>query len=461
MLLLRLPLSAVAAATICLTLGAAPERREIAGGSVEPTAPRARVTPEDNRNRADASSAAVRGRTAEGAAATAKEITPDRPQAAITTPLSWSVIAELPLAPGQTGSPGLSGVFAGALDNGHAIVAGGTFYPDKDPLEGGRKEWSDAIFVLEQKPGPIGDQPVYEWIGVESKLPRALANGVSVSLDDGVLCCGGADAQACYADVFLLEWNAAERKVEKVDFPPLPKPIAFAGGARSGGWIFVAGGTTSPAGRSGADFFGLDLSKRGNPGAFQWQSLPVLPRTALFPVCAGQSDGTTDCFFMFGGREFSPGKSEHAFSDGQKFIPTTATWMPAGPIQIAAGGAPISITGGAAVALEENRILVLGGDDAEIARLLDANARHNGSAEQIEAYRKFNQALLAAHPGYRREVLLFDARRNEWKQAGVFPQGTPAVTPAFLWDGAVVLAGGESRPGQRSAKVWLGRFESP
>jgi N-acetylneuraminic acid mutarotase len=375
--------------------------------------------------------------------------------------VSWTVIAELPRVPGQARSAGLSGIFAGALDDSHALVAGGSFYPDKGPLEGGQKAWTDAIMVLEQKPGPVGDQPVYQWVSVGTKLPRPLANGVSIALDDGVLCCGGADAQACYADVFLLQWNGGEKKIERVDFPPLPKPIAFAGGAKGGDWIFIAGGTTTPAGRSGADFFGLDLSQRGNPAAFQWQTLPVLPRTALFPVCSAQNDGTTDCFFLFGGRGFSSEMLERPLADGQKFIPDSQTWVPTGPVRTSAEGTPIALTGGAAVALEQNRILVLGGDDAEIARLLDANARHNGPPEQAEAYRKFNQALLAAHPGYRREMLLFDARRNEWKAAGVFPQGTPAVTPAFLWDGAVVLAGGESSPGQRSAKVWLGRFESP
>ncbi len=58
-------------------------------------------------------------------------------------------------------------------------------------------------------------------------------------------------------------------------------------------------------------------------------------------------------------------------------------------------------------------------------------------------------------------MLLYDAKAGSWKSAGFFPTGTPAATPAFFWDGAVVLAGGEASPGKRSAKVWLGRFEAP
>ncbi|MGI8604793.1 MAG: hypothetical protein ACR2OZ_17625 [Verrucomicrobiales bacterium] len=390
----------------------------------------------------------------------------DPPAAAVSDPgvalnlISWNKIAELPPVSGQTKSHGLSGVFAGVLDNSHALVAGGTFYPEKGPLDGGRKAWTDSIFVLEQKPGAQGGEPAYEWLAVEARLPRPLANGISVSLDDGVLCCGGADPDACHAEVFKLQWNAVEKKVDRVDFPPLPKPIAFAGGARCGSWVYIAGGTTSPSGRSGADFFGLDLSQRGNPAAFQWQPMPVLPRTALFPVCAGQSDGSGECFFIFGGRDLTPGKTENSFTDGLKFVPRTGAWMAAGRIQLFPNRPPLPVAGGTAVALEDYRVLILGGDDGEIARLLDLNARHTGTAEETEAFKKFNQAILAAHPGYRREMLLFNARTAEWRSAGAFPQGTPAVTPAFLWDGAVVLAGGETRPGERSPQVWLGKFEA-
>jgi N-acetylneuraminic acid mutarotase len=186
-----------------------------------------------------------------------------------------------------------------------------------------------------------------------------------------------------------------------------------------------------------------------------------LPRSALFPVCAAQHDGTEDCFFIFGGRDLSPGKLEAPFFDGHKFIPSKGTWAPAGRVQIGTDGEPQSVAGGTALAIEDHRILVLGGDDGEIARLLDLNARRTGTTEEAEAYKKFNQALMAAHPGYRRQMLLFDARGSQWRAAGFFPQGTPAVTPAFLWDGAIVLAGGESRPGQRSPHVWLGKFEVP
>lgn len=369
--------------------------------------------------------------------------------------VSWRKVAELPPPPEQTRFEGLSGSFAGALDQNRILVAGGSHFPEKGPLEGGTRAFTDAVFVLERRPGPAGGEPVYEWLPVTLRLPRALANGASVTLEDGVLCCGGADATACHADVFLLRWNGGE--LEKVDFPPLPKPIAFAGAARAGDWICVAGGTTSPGGRSGADFFGLDLSQPAE--SRQWQTLPAMPRTALFPVCAGQNDGDSDCFFLFGGRELTSAHDETPFRAALKFDFADQKWSPVGPIQLPGNDRPVSVMGGAAVPLDNQRVLILGGDDGEIARLLDANARRTGPAEEVEAYRKFNQALLAAHPGYRRDMLVFHAGTGEWTHAGHFPEGTPAITPAFLWDGAVALAGGEVSPGRRSRAVWLGILE--
>ncbi len=378
------------------------------------------------------------------------------PTSSFTSLIAWKPIADLPIAPGQT-QPGLSGVFAGPLDTNRALVAGGTFYGEKGPLEGGVKQFTDSLFVLEQKPAAATEPPHYAWTPVTAKLPRPLAHGVSVPIEDGVLCIGGTDGQHCFPECFLLSWDAEAREVTRIVWPELPKPLAFAGGARAGSWIVVAGGSQRPGEPGGAEVYGLDLSQRNNPTTFQWQTFPAMSRPVLFPVCAGHHDGRNEVFYVLSGRDLNTPDAA-PFADGIKFNLVTRSWSPCGEIKPAGAESAVAVLGGAAVALEPNRLLVLGGDDGEIARLLEANAGHTGSEEERAAYAKFNTALLAAHPGYRREALLYDARDATWQSAGRFPTGTPAVTPAFLWDGAVVLAGGESSPGQRSAKVWLGEF---
>ncbi len=373
--------------------------------------------------------------------------------------ISWSAIGELPPAPGQEKQPGLSGLFAGPVKGG-ILLAGGTFYAKEGPLEGGQKTYSDTIYVLSEKTTPASDTPEYTWTTAAEKLPHGLSLGVSIPLDDGVLCVGGTDGQRCYADVFLLSWDAKEKKVATTPFPPLPKPLAFHGGARAGQWIFVAGGSDNPGASPGSsEFFGLDLSHRGDPAAFKWEPLPAWTGSGrILPVCAGQNDGQTDCFYLISGRNSFPGQPTTLLTDVQKYSPATKAWTPIGDVTLP-GGTPACVMAGTAVALEMNRILVLGGDNGEVMRLLEANARHTASADETETFKRFNQLLLDHHPGYRRDMLLLDTRTNKWSRAGSFPGSTPAVTPAVLWDNAIILPCGETSPGKRSNRIWLGKFE--
>ena len=100
----------------------------------------------------------------------------------------WERLAPLP------DQHGVAGPFAGA-SHGALIVAGGANFPDKKPWDGGRKVWSDAVYVL--------DKPNGRW-AVAGTLPRPLGYGVSVTHNNGVVCVGGSDADRHYADVFRL-----------------------------------------------------------------------------------------------------------------------------------------------------------------------------------------------------------------------------------------------------------------
>jgi N-acetylneuraminic acid mutarotase len=374
--------------------------------------------------------------------------------------VSWRVVAELPAVAGQT-KPGVAGVFAGALDTAHAVVAGGTFYEGNGPLEGGERTYSDRVLVLAQTPATAGAAPSYTWSTPDVSLPRPLAYGASVTLDEGVLMIGGSDGTVCVPDVRLVTWDAQAQRLVVADFPPLPKPLAYLGAGRVGTWVIVAGGTTTPDGRSGADVFGLDLSQRGEGGdVFVWQTLPALPVAVHFPIVVGEQGDDGRHLHVFGGRDLRPGQGDRVLAEGWRFDPAARSWTSSGAIAPGAETAPVSIMGGTAVALEEQRLLVLGGDDGQLARLMEENARRAGPIEERESYARLNAAILAAHPGHRRAQLLYDARVGQWREAGHFPEATPAVTPAFLWDGAIVLIGGEPAPGRRSARVWLGSLDA-
>jgi len=99
--------------------------------------------------------------------------------------------------------------------------------------------------------------------------------------------------------------------------------------------------------------------------------------------------------------------------------------------------------------------LELEAHDLAIADLRAAGAERPDVARAIEARLAAKRALYAAHPGFAREVLAFDGRRNVWRVAGTMPAGlTPPVTTLAVRHGAAwLIPSGEVKPGIRTADV--------
>ena len=242
----------------------------------------------------------------------------------------WEEVAVLPPAKGENIQSGVAGAFAG-VHGGVMLIAGGANFPQGLPWEGGPKVWWDTVFVLERKSGDQG--VVYDWAEEQGKLPAASAYGVSIGLEDGVLCIGGCDAKACSSEVFVLKWNAVKRSVDVSPFPPLPKPLAFMAGARVGDWILVAGGQESmEEGLPTKNFFALNLKKRNQGGdEFQWVELPGWDGPErILPVAAAHGD----LLYLFSGRKPTPDKPTTILTDAHGFDIATKSWSRLGDVQI-------------------------------------------------------------------------------------------------------------------------------
>ena len=124
----------------------------------------------------------------------------------------WEKLAPLPDKEGFA-SP-FAGVIAGKL-----VVAGGANFPDKKPWEGGVKVWHDSIFTL--------DDAKADWKNA-GKLPNPLAYGISVTLNERMLCIGGSDSKQHYADCFLV--SLENNQLKFIPYPSLPKPVRICAG---------------------------------------------------------------------------------------------------------------------------------------------------------------------------------------------------------------------------------------
>jgi N-acetylneuraminate epimerase len=324
-------------------------------------------------------------------------------QAAIT----WS---QLPPVPDKIG---VAAPFAGISD-GALLVAGGANFPGKMPWEGGKKIWHDEVYALDQTNG--------EWKLV-GRLPRPLAYGVAVSINGGVLCIGGSDADGHRREVFELHLQNGKLVTEPRD--PLPMPLANACGAVVGDTVYVACGATDPGEKSATNrVFALGYSWKD----LRWREVETFPgKPRILPVAAAIGD----TFYLAGGAALEPTNGHVA----RVFLRDTWSYRFGEGWRRLADLPKPSVAAPSPAPSVDSTFLIVGGDDGALAGF-----------QPVEK-----------HPGFPKIILAYDAAKNLWRTNGETP-ASRATTPVVLWQNRFVIPSGELRPGVRSPEVWTLRL---
>jgi solute:Na+ symporter, SSS family len=331
----------------------------------------------------------------------------------VVGPLASAEVAweELPALPAPS-----SGHFVGQ-HNGVLIAAGGSNFT-VSPFQGGEKEWLDRIWVLE--PGAAA------WTDA-GRLPGARAYGGTVSLDDGMWLLGGTDGKTCFDDVLVLQWIDRAITVAKLDGPKgtLPAPSAFNGAALSGDHVYVLGGQADP--KSTEAHSAVWQLEHGASGA-TWATVAAMPGPSrMLPVVVGRDEGL---YVISGASLFAKddGTAGRIFlNDGFRFT-AGAGWK-------ALTGPPVPVLAAAAVPWGQAHILIASGDDGSL---------FEKSAE-----------LKDEHPGFPDTVWAYHTITDSWVESGAAPAAY-VTTQATVWEGAMVIPGGEDRPGHRGTMVMAG-----
>lgn len=317
--------------------------------------------------------------------------------------LVWSELPPLP------DSVGFAGSFAG-ISNDTLLVAGGANFPDGAPWDGGSKVWHDRIFALKQNAS--------EWQEV-GKLPRPLGYGVSISTPQGVICIGGSDERAHYAEVLRLKYNGAELEIENL--PPLPVALANMAGALVDGTIHVIGGTSSPNDSTASN---LHLAFNGH----EWSRLDPLPAAGrILPVASSHQRR----FLVFSGASLAPDTEGNAartyLKDAWAYQAGTG-WsrLSDSPRAMVAAPSPAPLIG-------FSHLLFVGGDDGSLAGFQPRSK----------------------HPGFTRETLTYNTTTDAWSSSAPLSSDllSPVTTTVVEWSGGLVLPSGEVRPAVRSPQV--------
>lgn len=318
---------------------------------------------------------------------------------------------------------GVAGPAAGLIGD-DLVVAGGCDWPGSPPWKDGTPRYHDRILALHyRKKGT-------DWRPLKTSLPRKLAYAVSVQLEGGVLVAGGSDGARCVADVFVLE-NIDGENCSVRALPPLPKPLAFACGARIGQNVFIYGGRTR-LGNAAETTPSRDLHILSlDAPADGWRKGPALPAAGRWRAAAAVRDGD---FHVVGGFLAASDVTPEVWR-----LREGKTWRRLPDMPLALGGIPSPLP------IVHGQMLVFGGDTGEPVARPDR------------------------HPGY--STLLFGLAPDEsgwipWSDlpsyVGPDPTRHPELAQMPVVDTTTIPIGpftaipsGEIRPGIRATRVQL------
>jgi N-acetylneuraminate epimerase len=356
--------------------------------------------------------------------------------------MRWKIAAQLPPEKGQAKAPGLAGPVAGMYAN-KLIIGGGANFPDSMPWLGGKKKYYDDLYVYAKK----GKEFVL--MNQAFKLPTNLAYAASCSTEKGIVISGGENEKGISNAVFLVKWNEKDKTIVVENLPELPVAATNAAAVAVGSNIYVAGGETN----SGVSdqFHLLDL----NDVSSGWKQLPSLPKPVSHTVLTVQNNSKGLAIYAAGGRR----KKEDGISDLSsslfEFDLQKNDW-------ITKNSLPYALSAGTGIATGSGYLVIFGGDKGEVfhkTEELIAAINKETNAAKREVLNKEKIYLQSTHPGFSKDVLLYDTIKDEWKTIERMPFEAPVTTTAISCEDGVLIPGGEIKAGIRTPNVWQGKIK--
>lgn len=346
-------------------------------------------------------------------------------------------LPELPAKTNDSVSFGYAGMMGGA-HNGAILAAGGANFPNGLPWKGGKKVYSDDIYML------IDGQ----WQLSDRTLPSPLAYGASVSIPEGILVLGGENGTTTSKQVFALKYTPTSKDIEITQYPPLPEPLANTAALVETGYVYVVGGKNAE--RSVNSFYRMRLD-----GTKKWEQLADFtgsPR-ALHAVAVQETKDSRK-LFVIGGRNQTTGRKSETLTNYLSYDLKDGFWKDEGDISI--DGKPRVLMGASAERIGSMGIMVYGGSDELLFDQLENFAIQLGREKNnsiIANLTEKRDALLNCHPGFSNEILGYNSITKKWYVYDTLADKIPVTALSFKRDDKFVIVSGEVSPGIRTPEV--------
>lgn len=360
--------------------------------------------------------------------------------------ISWNKIAVIPSSHSNEKPLGFAGAING-VNNNVLIVAGGSNFPNGLPWEGGKKAYSDKIFVLEK------NRDDFVWNEkVKSVLPEPIAYCGNTSTPSGIVYVGGENKNGISNKCFLLKWNKHTNEVAIKPLPDLPVALTNVAVTNIDNIVFAAGGDETK--NSSNSFFSIDLNDENS----QWKTLPSLPIALANATAIAQSGKDGKEIFIIGGRSKTSSGISDLHNTTFAFEPQKQQWRKCADISDGKNTTNLSAASG--VALGENEILITGGDNGKTFHQIEILISKIASAKSPEEKAKLTKEknnLSIHHNGFDKSLLLYNTNGDAWTKIAELPFLTHVTTTDVLWRNKIIISNGEIKPGIRTPDVMMGK----
>jgi N-acetylneuraminate epimerase len=355
--------------------------------------------------------------------------------------IHWNRAATLPSYQEGKTSLGLAGAVIGVNDN-ILFVAGGANFPQGMPWQGGKKKYySDGIMYKMDGHGKLIP-------GQQFQLPGAIAYAANCSGSEGIFIAGGENENGITNKVWRICQTGKEKKLQFENLPDLPLALANASMVCTRKKLYLAGGETADSAASG--FYMLDLERK----SAGWIKLPNLLKPLSHALMILQSEDGHPFIYLLGGRKKNPGGISEFYDSNLQYDLEKNLWSEKKSL-------PYALSAGTGIAVGKDFILLFGGDKGttfqKVEQLIALIGKESDSLKKEQLIREKNE-LQSSHPGFSRDVLMYDTENDSWERIGEVEFDLPVTTTAVNWKKDVLIPSGEIRAGVRTPEIFHGKI---